>query len=63
MTDYIIKDGDRVFAFGQTSMTEYRFNTDKKGMEQLELHKIWQGKFASDVDRERLFKDLKDKDK
>jgi len=63
MTDYIVKDGDKVFVFGQTSMTEYRFAIDDKGVEQLELFKIWQGKFAGEGDIDRLYEDMKDKRK
>lgn len=59
MTDYVVKTGDRIFVFGQTSMTEYRFVTDNKGIEQLELFKVWQGKFAGEGDRDRLFNDMK----
>jgi len=63
MTDFVVKDGDRIFAFGQTSMTEWRFNTDDKGVEQLELFKIWQGRFAGEGDIDRLHDDMKEKRK
>ena len=59
MTDFIVKDGDRVFVFGNTSMFEYGFVKDNKGNEQLELYKIWQGKHASEVDRDRVRADMK----
>ncbi len=58
MTDYVINTGDRIFVFGQTSMTEYRFAIDNKGIEQLELFKVWQGKFAGEGDIDRLHKDM-----
>jgi len=63
MTDYVITDGDRIFCFGQTSMTEYRFAVDNKGVEQLELFKVWQGRFAGEGDIERLYTDMKEKRK
>lgn len=63
MTDYIINATDRVFVFGQTSMTEYRFAVDEKGVEQLELFKIWQGKFVGEGDIDRLHEDMKEKRK
>ncbi len=63
MTDVIVHDGDRVFVFGNTNMLEYRFNTDVKGLEQLELYKVWQADFADDNLRDKIHQDMKDKDK
>jgi len=63
MTDHVVKENDRVFVFGITSMFEYRFNRDNKGNEQLQLHKVWQADYADNKLRDRVHTDMQKKSK
>jgi len=60
MTDHIVKQGDRVFVFGQTSMFEYRFDI-VNGNELLDLFKVWQANNISEDTKDSLRKNMRDK--
>ena len=60
MTDHIVKKGDRVFVFGQTSMFEYRFDI-ANGNEMLDLFKVWQSNNISESTKDALRKSMRDK--
>ena len=62
MTDHIVKDGDKVYVFGATSMYEYRWN-DVNGVELLDLWKVWQSSFVSEDIKDKLREDTKEKNK
>lgn len=60
MTDYIIKQGDRVFVFGSTSMYEYRWEI-ANGNEMLDLFKVWQSDNLSEDIKDKLRQSMRDK--
>jgi len=60
MTDHIVKQGDRVFVFGQTSMFEYRFDI-VNGNELLDLFKVWQSNNIAESTKDALRKSMRDK--
>ncbi len=53
MTDYIVKEGDKVYVFGSTSMYEYRW-INVNGNELLDLFKVWQSNFITEKIKDRL---------
>jgi len=53
MTDHIIKEGDKVYVFGSTSMYEYRW-INVNGNELLDLFKVWQANFITEKIKDRL---------
>ncbi len=62
MTDHIVKDGDKVYVFGLTSMYEYKWN-NVDGNELLDLHKVWQADFISEEIKDKLREATKEKNK
>lgn len=60
MTDYIVKQGDRVFVFGSTSMYEYRWEI-ANGNEMLDLFKVWQSDNLSEDIKDKLRQSMRDK--
>lgn len=60
MTDYIVKQGDRVFVFGSTSMYEYRWEM-ANGNEMLDLFKVWQSDNLSEDIKDKLRQSMRDK--
>jgi len=62
MTDYIVKEGDKVYVFGSTSMFEYRW-TNVDGNELLDLFKVWQADFITEDTKDKLRESTKDKNK
>ena len=53
MTDHIVKEGDKVYVFGSTSMYEYRW-INVNGNELLDLFKVWQSSFITEKIKDRL---------
>ncbi len=62
MTEHIVKEGDRVYVFGNTSMYEYRW-IDVDGNELLDLYKVWQADFLAEDIKDKLREDTKEKNK